>query len=118
MKILKDIDLTKVPKTKDPYKSYIVIKGKAGKYKSYIHPRKHLLDLVYSNIIGSFNYNYKRGKYFITFLDNYNKRLEIEILKAKSNIYTAYLYYITQNEWGNIKIHRFRINYSGKYSNY
>ena len=79
-----------MPKVKDLYKPYIVIKGKAGEYKSYIYFRKCLLDLVYSNIIGPFNYNYRGGKYFITFLNNYNKYLEVEILESKSNIYNIY----------------------------
>ena len=81
-------------KVKDPYKLYIVIKGKTSKYKSYIYSRKYLLDLVYSNIIRPFNYSYNRGKYFITFLDNYNKRFKIKILESKSNTYKTYLYYI------------------------
>ena len=94
MKILKDIDFIKILKIINPYKLYIVIKGKVNKYKFYIYSRKYLLDLIYSNIIKSFNYNYKRGKYFIIFLDNYNKRLEIKVLEKKSNIYIIYLYYI------------------------
>ena len=75
---------------KDPYKLYIIIKGKASKYKSYIYPRKYLLNLIHSNIIKPFNYSYRESKYFITFLDNYNKYLEIKILESKSNIYIIY----------------------------
>ena len=118
IKIFKGINFTKVPKAKDPYKLYTVIKGKAGKYKSYIYPRKRLLDLVYSNIIRPFNYSYSRGKYFIIFFDNYNKRLKVKVLESKNNIYKAYLRYIAQNEQGDIRICRFRIDYSSKYSNY
>ena len=81
-------------KIKDLYKLYIIIKGKASKYKSYIYFNKYSLDLVYSNIIKPFNYNYRGGKYFIIFLNNYNKRLEVEVLENKNNIYKAYLYYI------------------------
>lgn len=91
VKILKGINLMKVPKVKDPYKPCTVVKGKAGKYKSYIYLRKYLLDLVHSDIIGPFNYSYRGGKYFIIFLNNYNKRSEVEILESKSNAYTAYL---------------------------
>ena len=81
-------------KVKNLYKLYIITKGKAGKYKSYIYFSKHPLDLIYSNIIKLFNYSYRGGKYFITFLDNYNKYLKIEVLESKNNIYKAYLYYI------------------------
>ena len=67
---------------------------KVSKYIFYIYFSKYLLYLVYFNIIKPFNYNYKGDKYFITFLDNYNKRLKIEVLKNKNNIYIIYLYYI------------------------
>ena len=118
VKILKGIDLTKVPKAKDPYEPCMVVKGKAGKYKSHIRFGKCLLDLVYSNITRPFNYGCRGGKYFITFLDNYDKYLEVEILEVKSNAYAAYLHYTARNERGDIKIRRFRTNYSGEYSNY
>ena len=80
-------------KVKDFYKLYIIIKGKANKYKSYIYFKKYLLNLVYSNIIELFNYSYKGGKYFIIFLNNYNKRSKIKVLENKGNIYIIYLYY-------------------------
>ena len=118
IKILKGINLIKVFKIKDPYKLYTIAKGKASKYISYIYSSKRLLDLVYSNIIEPFNRSRREGKYFITFLDNYNKRLEIKILESKSNIYTAYLYYTARNERSDIKIRCFRTNYSSKYLNY
>ena len=84
-----------MPKAKDFYKLYIVVKGKTSKYKSYIYFRKRLLNLVYSNIIGFFNYSYRGGKYFITFLDNYNKRFKVKVLKSKGDTYITYLYYTT-----------------------
>ena len=95
---MKGINFAKVPKPKDPYKLYTITKGRANKYKFYIYFKKHLLDLVYFNINRPFNYNYRGGKYFITFLDNYNKRLEVEVLESKNNIYIIYLYYIAQNK--------------------
>ena len=118
IKILKGINLIKVPKVKDPYKPYTITKGKAGEYTSHIYPSKRLLDLVHSDITRPFNRGRRGGKYFITFLDDYNKRLEIEVLESKSNTYAAYLHYIARNERGNIKIRRFRTNYSGEYSDY
>ena len=115
---MKGINFIKIFKVKDLYKLYIIIKDKVNKYKFYIYLRKHLLDLVYFDIIGFFDYSYREGKYFITFLNNYNKRSKVEVLESKGDIYIAYLYYTAWNEQGNIKIHRFRINYSSKYSNY
>ena len=95
IKILKRINLIKILKIKDFYKLYIVIKDKANKYKFYIYFKKYLLDLIYSNIIKPFNYSYKGGKYFIIFLDNYNKHFKVKVLESKDNIYIIYLYYIT-----------------------
>ena len=91
---MKEINLIKILKIKNLYKLYIIIKNKTNKYKSYIYSKKYLLNLVYSNIIGPFNYNYKRKKYFIIFLNNYNKYFKIKVLENKNNIYIIYLYYI------------------------
>ena len=87
-----------MPKAKNLYKPCIVTKDKANEHKSYIHSRKRLLDLVHSNIIRPFNYSYRGGKYFITFLNNYNKRLEVEILESKSDVYSAYQRFAAQNK--------------------
>ena len=83
-----------MPKVKNFYKLYTITKSKANKYKFYIYFNKYPLNLIYSNIIEPFNYNYRGGKYFITFLNNYNKRLKVKILESKNNTYKAYLYYI------------------------
>ena len=118
-KILKSIDFSKVLKIINLYKLYIIIKDKVSKYKFYIYFKKYLLDLlVYSNITKPFNYSYKGSKYFITFLNDYDKRLKVEILEKKSNIYITYLYYIARNKWGNIKIYYLRTNYNNKYLDY
>ena len=74
------------------------MKNKIIKYKFYIYSKKYLLNLVYSNIIKPFNYSYRRGKYSIIFLNNYNKYFKIKVLKNKNNIYIVYLYYIVQNK--------------------
>ena len=70
------------------------MKNKIIKYKFYIYSKKYLLNLVYSNIIRPFNYSYKKRKYFIIFLNNYNKRFKVKVLKSKDNIYIIYFYYI------------------------
>ena len=90
---MKGIDFTKVPKVKNPYKLYTIIKGKTNKYKSYIRFKKRLLNLVHSNIIGPFNYSYRERKYFIIFLNNYNKYFKVKVLESKGNTYIVYLYY-------------------------
>ena len=117
-KMSKGINLIKVSKVKDSYKLYTIAKGKAGEYTSYICPGKRLLDLVHSDITGPFDCGRREGKYFITFLNDYNKYLEVEVLESKSDVYAAYLYYTARNERGDIKIRRFRTNYSGEYLDY
>ena len=105
-------------KVKDPYKLCTIAKGKAGEHIFYIYPGKRLLDLVHSNITGPFDRGRRGGKYFITFLDDYDKRLKVEVLESKSDIYAAYLRYTARNERGDIKIRRFRTDYSGEYLDY
>ena len=117
-KMSKGMDLTKVPKATDPCEPCTIAKGKAGEHKSHIRPGKCPLDLVHSDITGPFTRGRKGGKYFITFLDDYTKRSEVEVLERKSDAYAAYLRYAARNERGDIKIRRFRTDYGGEYSDH
>ena len=117
-KMSKGMDLTKMPKATDPCGPCTVAKGKAGEHKSHIRPGKRPLDLVHSDITGPFDRGRKGGKYFITFLDDYDKRSEVEVLEKKSDAYAAYLRYAARNERGDIKIRRLRTDYGGEYSDH
>ena len=51
-------------------------------YKFYIYFKERLNNLIYSDIYSSIiSYNFNKKKYFIIFLDNYNKRFKIKIIK-------------------------------------
>ena len=114
----KGIDLTKAPKAKDPCEPCTITKGKAGEHKSRIRPGRCPLDLVHSDITGPFDRGCKGGKYFITFLDDFDKRSKVEILESKSDAYAVYLRFAARNERGDIKIRRLRTDYGGEYSGY
>ena len=64
------------------YILYTIKKIKNTLYKFYIYFQKKLNNLIYSNIyyfiiLSDFN----KDKYFIIFLNNYNKYLKIKIIK-------------------------------------
>lgn len=63
---------------------------KVESYKDHIQPKKASLDLIHNNVFGLFPLNYDGIKYFITFLDNYNKALDIILPKRKSNVFVAF----------------------------
>ena len=51
-------------------------------YKFYIHFKKRLNNLIYNDIYSFIIlYNFNKEKYFIIFLDNYNKRFNFKIIK-------------------------------------
>ena len=51
-------------------------------YKSYIHLKERLNNLIYIDIYNLIIlHDFNKRKYFIIFLDNYNKRFKIKIIK-------------------------------------
>ena len=63
-------------------------------YKAYIHPGKAPIDLIYSDIAGPFNViSYNKARYFVIFLDDYIKILEIYTMKYKSEVFGCFVRY-------------------------
>ena len=51
-------------------------------YKFYIYFKERLNNLIYSDIYSFILlYNFNKNKYFIIFLNNYNKYFKIKIIK-------------------------------------
>ena len=75
------------------------------------------MDLIHSDI-GQINENKDRFKYFITFLNDYTKVLEVEILRAKSEVFPVFRRYLIRNERGDFRCNRLRTNWGGEYSNH
>ena len=57
-------------------------------------------------------------KYFITFLDDYTKVSEVEILRAKSEAFPAFRRYLMRNERGDFRCNRLRTDWGGEYSDH
>lgn len=60
-------------------------------YKVKIKPSKHLWDLIYSDVSDLYIWNFSMVKYYITFLDNYNKTLEVVLLSSKNEVLAAFV---------------------------
>ena len=94
---------------KESYIVYIIKKIKQIKYTLYIRFGRRLIELIYSDI----DYIKKiklRYKYFITFIDNYIKRLEIKVIKKKSDTFKIFIRYLKRNKYKNLRYRRLRIN--------
>ena len=64
------------------YALYTIKKIKNILYKSYIRFKKRLNNLIYSDIYNFIiSRSFNKEKYFIIFLDNYNKHFKIKIIK-------------------------------------
>ena len=75
--------------------------------------------MIYSDICGPITpRGYNRGKYFITFLDDWTKRSEVEIIESKSDAFPAFKRYQARNEHGETRISRLRTDYGGEYEDY
>ena len=102
---------------RESYIVYIVKKIKQIKYTLYIRPGRRLIELIYSDIdyIKEIKLRYE---YFITFINDYTKRLEIKVIKKKSDAFEVFIRYLKRNKYENLRYRRLRINWGGKYKKY
>lgn len=89
VKIAKSIDLSKSSPS-DTCGPYTKTEIKVESHKAAIQLGKALLDLVYSNVYRLFPEGYDSAKYFIGFLDDWNKLFNIILLSRKSDILVAF----------------------------
>ena len=90
---------------KESYIVCIIKKIKQVKYTLYIRPERRLIKLIYNDI----NYIKKiklRYKYFIIFIDDYIKRLEIKVIKKKSDIFKIFIRYLKRNKYRDLRYRR------------
>ena len=84
---------------------YIIKKIKQVKYTLYIRPGRRLIKLIYSDI----DYIKKtklKYEYFITFINDYIKRLEIKVIKKKSDTFKIFIRYLKRNKYKNLRYRR------------
>jgi hypothetical protein len=94
----------------------IVIKQKIELHNNFVILDKHLLNLMWSDLVQSFVFNDKI-KYFVTFLCDFNKRSVIYVLRVKSNTFDVFRHFQQNNEHENNRVRRLRIDWERKYFN-
>lgn len=55
-----------------------------------IKPSQFLLDLIHSDVSSSYLLNCLGAKYYVTFLDNYNKTSEVILLLSKDGVLSTF----------------------------
>ena len=76
---------------KESYILYVIKKTKNTSYKSYIRSNRELNDLIYNNIYKLIIFReLDEDRYFIIFLNNFDKRFKIKIIKYKSEAFVAF----------------------------
>ena len=99
------IDLFKKVADRESYVVCIVKKIKQVKYTLYIRLGRRLIELIYSDI----DYIKKtklRYEYFIIFIDDYIKRLEIKVIKKKSDTFKVFIRYLKRNKYRDLRYRR------------
>ena len=88
------MNLIKQIVNKESYAFCVIKKACNISYKSYIRFRRRELDLIYSDICDSItSRGYNDNKYFIIFIDDWDKRSEVEVIEFKSEVFFAFKRY-------------------------
>lgn len=111
------IDLSKDVSDKAPCVSCIIKKIQQVKHTSHIRPGRRPLDLIHSDI-GTMEETKDGFRYFITFLDDFTKRSEIELLRSKGEAFAAFRRFLIRNERGEFRCRRLRTDWGGEYSDH
>ncbi len=114
-KMSKSMNLIKFVVQRESCESCIVTKQKSESHKSLVIFDKHLLNLVWSDLVESFVSNDKI-KYFMTFLCDFIKRSVIYVLRVKSDTFEAFRHFQLHNEHENNRVRRLRTNWRKEYS--
>ena len=114
--MFKNIDLIKKIVNKDFCDLCVIKKTRQAPHKTHIRLKKESLNLIHFDIYNFItSRDYYNDKYLVIFFDNWNKRLEVKIIKHKNGIFFIFKRYQARNQRGDFKIHRFRIDYDEEY---
>ena len=117
--MFKNIDLIKKIVDKDFYALYVIKKTRQTSYKTHIRFKKESLNLIHFDIYDLITFrNYYNDKYFVIFLDDWDKRSKIKIIEYKNEIFFVFKRYQARNQKDDFKIYHFRIDYGGEYEDY
>ncbi len=114
VKMSNEMNLIKSVANKNSCESCIVIKQKIESHNNLVIFDKHLLNLMWSDLVQSFVFNDK-VKYFVTFLCDFIKRSMIYVLRVKSNTFDAFRHFQQHNEHEDNRVRRLRIDWEEKY---
>ncbi len=114
VKMSNEMNLIKSVVNKNSCESCIVIKQKVESHNNFVILDKHLLNLMWSDLVQSFVFNDKI-KYFVTFLCDFIKRSVIYVLRVKSDTFDVFRHFQQHNEHEDNRVRRLRTNWEKKY---
>ena len=60
------------------------------KYINKIHLSRYRINLIYSNLFNKLSISKKSYKYYIIFINNYNKIIKVKYLRVKSKVFKVF----------------------------
>lgn len=87
-------------------------------YQDKIKPGQYLLDLIYSDVSGLDLQSYSRAKYYIIFLNDYDKTSKVIQFFSKNGVLAAFDLFQKRNQYGEACIQYFCINHKRKYDSH
>ncbi len=114
VKMSKRMNLIKLIADKNFCESCIVVKQKVESHNSLVIFDKHLLNLMWSDLVQFLVFNDKT-KYFVTFLCDFTKRSVVYVLRVKSDTFDAFRHFQQHNEHENNRVRRLRIDWEREY---
>ena len=92
--MFKNIDLFKIIVNKKFYIFCAIKKTQKALYKFHIRFKKRSLNLIYNDIYDFITFRDRfNDKYFIIFINDWNKRFKIETIKYKNEIFFIFKRY-------------------------
>lgn len=87
-------------------------------YQDKIKPGQYLLDLIHSDVSTSDLQSCFRAKYYVIFLDDYDKTSKVILLFSKNRVLAAFDLFWKRNKDGEACIRRLCMDGGGKYDSY
>ena len=91
---------------------------KVETHKDPIQHGKAPLDLIHSDVHGPFLESYYGAKYFVSFLDDWDKSLDIILLGGKCDALAAFQLFQRRHKKRDQRVHRLRTDNGGEYSSH
>ena len=60
------------------------------KYISKIHLGRYHINLIYSDLFNKLSVSKKSYKYYVIFINNYNKIIKVKYLRVKSKVFKVF----------------------------